>query len=98
MKITKSQLRQIIKEEVSKEIGEGFLDRFRKPAQQSTEYKVTFRDRTGTAVEGPNDFEAPDDDTAIQKAKEMLDDRRSAGFMKWSLENTKTAEVISGNQ
>ena len=91
MKITKSQLRQIIKEELQNE-----LFGFGKKKQKSTEYKVTFRDKTGDAIEGPNAFEAPDDDTAMQKAKEMLDDRRNAGFMKWSLE-TPAGEVISGN-
>ena len=94
MKITKTQLRQLIKEEIQNEIF-GFGKN--KSKQQPIEYKVTFRDKTGSASEGPIAFEAPDDDTAIQKAKKMLNDRKSAGFMKWSLENTKTAEVMSGN-
>lgn len=94
MKITKSQLRQIIKEELQNELF-GFGKN--KSKQQPTEYKVTFRDKPGKAIEGPIAFEAPDNDTAIKKAKEMLGDRKSAGFMKWSLENTKTAEVMSGN-
>ena len=91
MKITKSQLRQIIKEELQNE-----LFGFGKKKQKSTEYKVTFRDKPGRAIEGPIVFDAPDDDTAIQKAKDMLGDRKSAGFMKWSLE-TPLGEIISGN-
>ena len=97
MKITKTQLRQIIKEEISKELEEGpvgFIKKMMGPRDQDvpakSQYMVSFSGKGKS--EGPYPIDALDDDDAMNQAKEMM---RAKKMNSYRLENSKGEPIAS---
>ena len=97
MKITKSQLRQIIKEEISRELEEGPMDFMKKmmgPRDQDvpvkSQYMVSFSGQGKS--EGPYSIDALNDDDAMSQAEKMMTAKKMKSYR---LENSKGEPIAS---